>query len=534
MLIDARSVDDGATLECELCVVGAGPAGISIVDRLRDSGLSICLLESGAFEPELRTQRLYRGTTLGYAYYPLHACRYRLFGGTTNRWGGWCRPLDPMDFEERDWVSASGWPIDHRDLEPYSQDAAALLQIPEPRFHLGDWDGALPEPLPIDGGDFEHAIYQYSPRTNFGEAYRSRILSAGSVRTLVRANATNLRLSSGGQVIDSVHVQTLSGRSFAVRARAVVLATGGIENARLLLASREQCGRGIGNEHDVVGRYFMEHLHVPAGHLLPTAAATDRSFYSRASYGGSEARGVITPRPDAQRRRQLLTCSIALEPERYSLGTPYLAWPPEVTFGPLTGYQRLRRGRGAGIAERARLAAENAWYRRRRLTTLRLERDARLRGGPAASRPAPLHSLYVRAEQAPNRESRVTLAPARDALGVPLAQLDWRLADADMDSIVGWLTALNVAVRSRGLGQVIMPRTEWRRRIAGGPHHMGTTRMSADPKRGVVDHNCRLHSVENLYVAGSSVFATGGHANPTFPLGTLALRLADHLRATLT
>ena len=302
-----------------------------------------------------------------------------------------------------------------------------------------------------------------------------------------------------------------------------------------MLASNEDQPEGLGNEHDNVGRYFQEHLHVAAGHLLP-ARPFNRGFYDRTKSEHGEVRGVIVPTAEAQRRYRRLACSIAIEPAHYAMGTPFLSWSPEITFRAAAAYNRLKANGHEELAERARLYAENSWYRARRLRTVLAERDACARvrarnGGPPEQE---LQSLYIRAEQAPNRDSRVTLGTRRDALGVPESHLEWRLTDLDTDSITGWLSTLDADLRERGAGQVIPPRSNWRKRIVGGPHHMGTTRMGDDPKTSVVDRNCRVHSVDNLYVAGSSVFTTGGHANPTFTLVALALRLADHIKESLT
>jgi choline dehydrogenase-like flavoprotein len=534
MLIDARTVDDGAEISCDVCVVGAGPAGISLVDRLRDSGLSICLLESGGFEPDLRTQRLYRGATDGHPYFPLETCRFRRFGGTTWRWGGWCRPLDALDFERREWVAHSGWPIDHEQLAPYISAAAALLDLPSAHFDLRHWGGVLPAPLPLDGGDFENGVYLYSPQIAFASVHGSRILTSPSVRTFVRANVTRVQLTADGDRVAAVHVKTLSGRSFLVRSRATILAAGGIENARLLLASRGERPAGVGNEFDLVGRFFMEHPHVAAGHVLTSADGLRTTFYLRSRYDAADVRGVILPTPDAQRRRRLLSCAITIEPTPHAVGAPFLAWPPELTLAAADIYRRLTHGGWARMAGLGRRVLEGAWYRGRALRTAWHAMDARLRTGMLRSHDVSLYPLFLRTEQSPNRGSRVSLGPRRDILGVPEVRLDWRLNELDTASIVSWMRVLDAALSERGLGRVIMPRTSWRQRIIGGSHHLGTTRMSAEPRHGVVDRNCRVHSVRDLFIAGSSVFATAGHANPTLTLVALSLRLADHLRGVLT
>jgi choline dehydrogenase-like flavoprotein len=529
MLIDARSVTADAEFACDLCVVGAGPAGIAIVDRLRESGLSIVLLESGGFDPEVATQRLYRGENLGHDYYRLDTCRFRLFGGTTNRWGGWCRPLDAVDFERRDWVPWSGWPIREGTLKPYYADAARLFELSDSRFEMPAWQDRLPAPFSLEGSNFENVVFQYSPKTNFGETYRARLVAAPNVTTLLHANLTQMELSADSSRVGLLRVAALTGRKCSIRPRAVVLAAGGIENARLLLASKYDRPAGLGNEFDLVGRFFMEHLHVFAGHLL---AAGDRPFYHRARYDGAEAKGAITPTAVALERHRLLTTSIAIEAASSSLGKHLLSRPTPFTYGAIRLFRKARAGPLASFVETFRRSVKNAALLPTRYRTWNMAREARARAMslPGSDR---IYSLFFRAEQAPDPASRAALSERRDALGVPEIQLDWRVNPVDIASITGWLDVLNQDMRARGLGQVISRPEGWQTEISGGPHHMGTTRMSADSRHGVVDEHCRVHSVDNLYVAGSSVFATGGYANPTFTLVALALRLADTLRNRL-
>jgi len=529
VLVDARSVSEQTPLVHDLCVVGAGAAGIAIVERLRHSGLKICLVESGGSEPHVRTQNLYRGRSVGHPYFRLNACRFRMLGGSTNRWGGWCRPLDPLDFESRDWVPLSGWPIESDDLLPYHPATARLLRLPTARLDLGFWQGQLPPPFPLEGGEFENTVIQYSPQVNFWEEYGARLLRAPGVTVLVYANATEIVLEPNSARVKGIRVRTLGGHGFEVTARAVVLAAGAIENPRLLLVSRHERSAGLGNEHDLVGRFFMEHLHVPAGHLVPAGVAIRRDFYAQPAWESGTARGFITPTAEAQRRLRLLSCSIGVEAESYRIGTSYL-WPPEILFGPVRLYRQLRRGRAAPLADYLDSAAENAYQLRRKLATRRAARQA-LRNVSHLPEPTPthVHSLYFRAEQAPDPSSRVVLDRRRDALGVPQVALDWRVNSVDTDSILAWLSRLDAELLIRGLGRVVMPPDDWPEGIIGGPHHMGTTRMSTDSRRGVVDEHCRVHSLDNLYVAGSSVFPTSGYANPTVPLVAPALRLADRL-----
>ena len=531
MLIDARSATPGAEFVCDLCIIGAGPAGIAIVDRLRDSGLSIVLVESGGFEPDIATQQLFRGENHGHPYYDLDACRMRLFGGSTNRWGGWCRPFDPVDFQRDEWVAWSGWPISETALKPFYDDTAALFGLPKSGFDLATWKDHLPAPFPLQGTNFENVVFQYSP-VNFGAVYRERVLDARNVTTLIYANLTGMELARDSSRIELVRVATLTGRSHTVRPRVVVLATGGIENARLLLAAKHDRETGLGNEFDMVGRFFMEHLHVGTGHMSATQQASDRGFYRREEFGGVHVGGVIIPTARALASHRLLTTSIAVEAASYSTGPQRMNRPTPLSYKALRLYTRANSGNLKPVAETLKSAFRHAANVPRRYRTWKKSQGARARS-ERANGTGRLYSLYFRTAQAPDPESRVTLSGNRDALGLPRIKLTWKVNAFDTASVIGWLNILDRDLRSRGLGHVVMPAEGWESEIIGGPHHMGTTRMSADPRHGVVDEHCRVHSVENLYVAGSSVFATGGYANPTFTLMTLALRLADTLRNRL-
>jgi choline dehydrogenase-like flavoprotein len=532
MLIDARSVAKHNQFDCDLCIIGAGPAGISIADRLRGSGLSVVLLESGGFDYELPTQKLYRGELSGQTYYRLDGCRWRMFGGGSNRWGGWCRPLEAVDYAGRDWLDLSGWPIDGETLVPYEAAAAALFELANARFDLPAWRDRLPEPLALEHTHFQNTVFQHSPETNFGEVYRDRVIGAANVTTMLYANATRIRLDPRAPLLREIEVTTLSGTRFSIRPRAAVLAAGGIENARLLLVSRAERPAGVGNEHDWVGRCFMEHLHMPMGHLVAPRAAAINRFYGKLILDDVRLRGVITPTPDAQQQLRLLATSIAIEDASYALGTPFVGWPPALMFAPVRGYRLLRKLGSSSLAERFKQLAQRLHSAPTRIGNLRTSRAARARAS-AALRSGRVYSLYFRGEQAPDRANRVTLTERRDALGVPLCRLEWRMRAFDIESLTRWLEAFGNDLKARGLGEVVGPPEDWVDGFTGGPHHMGTTRMSADPRLGVVNADCRVHSVDNLYIAGSSVFATSGYANPTFTLVTLALRLADTLRERL-
>ena len=516
--IDARSLPPGETLRAPVCVVGAGAAGITLALELADAGIETLLLESGGYEPEADLQALYRGENIGRPYFPLESSRLRFFGGTTNHWAGVCRGLDPIDLEPLDWVPWSGWPLRIEDLEPWYDRAGELCEL--------EIEADTVEGLPFPANRFQTDTVYFSPPTRFGHRYRAALEAAPTLRILLHANAVEVVPAAQSGRIEHIRCATLAGGHFAVEARYFVLALGGIENPRLLLASRSQHHHGVGNAHDLVGRFFMEHPHVDAGLWLLSEPSIHRAFYDwpnpHAGYRGARM-GLLTIPPERRRRERLLGWSAELR-----LTSPSLESDAFRSLRTLVrSARRLEAPEDLGRHVRTILgdlddAARGAWQK--------------ARGVPGADA---RYEIVLRSEQAPDPESRVTLGDEKDALGMPRPRLAWRLGEDDIASLYRGLESLAIEVGRQGWGRVQIPGSEaeeipWTERIRGGWHHMGTTRMAADPRRGVVDRDCRVHGLENLYLAGSSVFPTGGWANPTLTLVALAARTANHLAEKLT
>lgn len=514
--IDARSLPPEEVLRGTVCIVGAGAAGIALALELAEAGVEVLLLESGGYEPEPATQALYGGENVGRSYFPLEASRLRFFGGTTNHWAGVCRELEPLDFEPRPWVPGSGWPLARRDLEPFYPRARTLCELtPAPED---------PEALPFPGGRFPTRWVSFSPPTRFGSHYREKLEASEKVRLLLHANAVEVEPAPERSRVARIHCATLEGGRFSVEARYYVLALGGLENARLLLASRSVHARGVGNGHDLVGRFFMEHPHVEAGTWLLSEGSLHRPVYDWPDPAGGY-RGA---------HMALLTLSEAQLREEELLG-----WSAELRITtPSQESAAFQALRAVGGAARRGEAPEDLG---RHLRTILGDLDAavwgawqRATGNPGSDA---RYEITLRTEQAPDPESRLTLADEKDALGMPRPRLAWRLREQDVASLRRGLELLALEVGRLGWGRVRLPDPEeepgWSERIHGGWHHMGTTRMASDPKRGVVDRDCRVHGFEDLYVAGSSVFPTSGWANPTLTLVALAVRTAHHLRDRL-
>jgi len=514
MHVDARTLDDGHVIEGDLCIVGAGAAGISIALEYAGSAQRVILLEGGGFDLDPEMQSLYRGEIVGRPYYPLEAARLHYFGGTTGHWGGFCAPLDPIDFTRREWVPHSGWPITRGQLDPFYARAHPLLDLGPFDYRAQYWrsqDGRRVS-LPLDRDVIDEKMWQFSAPTRFGSKYRAPLLAAPNVHLYTYANVVAVECTEGAQAVDHVVVRHRDGRQLRVKARQFVLACSTIQNVRLLLASTARAVQGVGNAHDVVGRYFMEHLEMPGG---SAALLRPQSMHLYAlDFGTTPARAELRLTDAQQRSKGVLNGTIAMEPQSGAavVRSTFEAEPPE-------SVEQFRRDTRDGLTAEMRSA------------------EGRYDSAAVAARP--LFTLFTRQEQAPNPASRITLSNERDALGVPRARLDWRLTALDKRTMRTAYVVLGRELGRAGVGRVrltpwlLEDDEHWPPVVSGGWHHMGATRMHDDPRQGVVNADCRVHGVGNLYLAGAGVFPTGGSANPTLTLVALALRLADHLRGVM-
>lgn len=503
--IDARTLPNGSVLEGDLCIVGAGAAGLSIALEWIGRHETVLLLEGGGLQYEAAMQDLYRGEIVGLPYFPLEAARLHFFGGTTGHWAGFCSTLDAIDLETRDWVPHSGWPIRREDLDPFYARAQPLLQLGPYDYAADSWQRRDPTlvPLPLDPRVVWTKMWQFSPPTRFGATYRDAIFTAPNVHLYTHANVCAIEPTADHTAVQGLRIRQLDGNELRVRARHYVLACCSIQNARLLLASN------LGNAHDLVGRYFMEHLEIPSSLLALTPAAVQPGMKMYEwTHGVTKARGELALAPAVQRAQRILNGTVSLEP-----GAPDDV--AQSTFQAITP------------------------------DVLTAQRDSEARGLSAPASPAAAPSgrffhVMTRQEQAPNPSSRVTLSDERDAMGMPRVRLDWRLTDLDRQSFRRFYDVLEREFSARGLGRVQVldwvrsADSVWPKTLSGGWHHMGTTRMHGDPRQGVVDSNCNVHGLANLSIAGASVFPTAGAVNPTLTLVALSLRLSDHLKRRLS
>lgn len=522
MFADARRLAPGTILECDLCIVGAGPVGIAIARRFADTSLQVCVLEAGGRDQQAGSQALLAGGASGQPYLPLSWTRLARFGGTTGWWGGECRPFDAAeDLAPRPWLGHPGWPVTAAELAPFEAEAAAFCGFPgqafEPAADL--LAAAACQSLPLDPSCFVTRLFRYGTPTDLGARHGPGLEQADNIQVLLHAPVTTLEADEAGAHVRTVCLAPLPGVEHRIRARQVVLAAGGIENARLLLASGNS--PGLGNAQDQVGRCFMEHLYLDdVAHFTPTGDCPPLRPYTRRSAGPDGMfKAALAPTAALLAEAGSAHCCFKLaSPLKRApamLGALHLGHGLRTGYfpaSPVSRFRQIARGAPGLLAELARCARQGEL------------------GRPGRPRAMPV-SMVV--EQLPNPASRVTLSAEKDRLARPLPHLDWQLGEADR---TGWVRTL--ALLGQGLARRSLGRLERRcdespeqaiARLRPACHHMGTTRMSVDPAQGVVDRDGRVHGIDNLYIAGSSVFPTAGHANPMLTAIMLALRLADHL-----
>ena len=528
--VDARGVE-AKTISADVCIVGAGAAGIAIASELSGQSCRVALLESGDFKFRERPQSLYLGEQIGLPNFSTGRSRFRTFGGSTTRWGGQCRPLDALDFEARDGFPHSGWPFGLAQLEPYYRRAQPICQLGPYEYQPSAWSASDGGALPLDGTQLDTKIFQFSWPIDFGKVYRTALERSDNVDVYLNANVIDIESDESAQNVTGLVAATFNDRRIRFTAATYVLACGGIENARLLLASNRIARHGLGNQHDLVGRFFMDHAYFVVGHFEPATAGYDRSYYVIESYdcvGREQKINAAFALSERIRRDECLN-GAAL----YFVRRPAYKTSPEYfskggrSFIHLIDVLRRHELSDGNLGRHLRNIAAGA-----REVAVSLSRQL-----IELARPRPRLALRAVIETTPNPASRVTLGSRRDHFGMPQVRVNWQLNAEDTRGLTRLLEVMRQEFERCRLGRLIeyisTDDNGWPTSMTGGKHHMGTTRMHDDPRQGVVDPDCRVHGVSNLYVAGSSVFPTGGYANPTLTIVALALRLAEHLKQRL-
>lgn len=542
MILDAQRVESNRTIQADLVVVGSGPAALTLASELAATDLVIVVLESGPPEHDAVVQSFNTGRTTGDSYPPLESTRQRQVGGASNMWhinigpdelGVRYVPLDPIDFKQRDWVPHSGWPIEYAQLTPFYERAHMLCKLRKFDYAGEAFADAESRVLQC-GDDIRTTMFQFGPRDVFVRELREQLTACANVTICYNADVTEIEANETGTSAQSVHVATRNGQRFTVWADRIVLAAGGIENARLLLLSDRTQKHGLGNQHDVIGRYFMDHPLGAIDRLRPNDPElfNRTSLYDLRRVDGAAVMGKFQLSEQTLERERLLSSSAMLfpRPSCYSAASVRAAVElvraiPRRRIPESIGTKLLQIATGFDqIVQMGMYAA----HLRPAISNLAaggwsLQRDKSQRFAT--------YDVIYQVEQGPDPENRVVLDDAKDSLGRRKVRLLWRFKPTDTASHQRCKEIFARSFAEHRVGELELSQRGF---ISHSTHHhMGATRMSNDPRLGVVDANCKVHGIDNLFIAGSSVFTTGGYANPTLTIVALAIRLADHLKSAL-
>lgn len=531
MISDARELPENEELECDLCIVGGGPAGITLAREMIGSPLRVILLESGDLGYEDDTQSLYQGESVGLKVTPMDRTRLRILGGSSNHWAGNCMQLSDFDFEKKDWMPFSGWPIRRAELDPFYERARSYVELPDvANFDLDFWlDKVGPSPLPFNPELITLAQSYQSPPTAFGDVYYDDMEAAENLRVFLNANVQTLETEETARQVERAHVACINGPKFSVRAKRFVVAVGGMETPRLLLLSNDVAKNGLGNDNDLVGRFFADSVRLQTSFFLFSGRRhSDFDLYTDLQeYQDQTTRFYLLSSPELQRREEIGGFSFVLRNADATPGQKSLV--------------RLSRMMRSGDLENVGMHLGN------------LVTDLDGAANAIASRGFGLRAHLIPRNWLspsfgidcfPEPSSRVTLSDQRDLFGQQQLKLDWRLHERDLVTAKRAVQIMTSELGRMGYGrvwsQVLQDDFTWPDYVDSGltfvldgKHHMGTARMSEDPKQGVVDPHGRVHSVDNLYVAGSAVFPTHGRGTPTLTIVALSIRMADKFKEDL-
>ena len=529
MIIDARKITTGETINCDVCIVGAGAAGITLANELCDQGMEVILLESGGMKFEKDTQDLNKGDVDLTVHGPLEEYRRRRFGGATTAWGGRCVPFDEVDFEPRAYVPYSGWPITKRDLDPYYTRAHVYCDIGAYTYQIKD---VIPNPacqksiIPnFESEDISvDKLYLFSPPTNFGKKYLDKFKSSINIKTFIYANCLKIVTVQEGNNVSHLKVASLRKNDFSVYAKQYILAMGGLEVTRLLLLSNDVHSKGIGNQYDLLGRFYMCHI---SHNVEVEFTSTDIIWDYEKTSEGAYCQRAITIKPDKQLDDKLLNQRAFIErpnisnPEHENgvFSATYLA---KGLLKKETAYHHLFKHIKNIVFDFNNVVDfSDKWIKHRIISEIKLP-------SVLLKSDANIYSIRIDSEQAPNPDSRVNLSDKIDLFGLNRLKVDWQHTELDVQSLIKSSQLIGQALNKCGVGQMRVWQNLIPRPLAG--HHIGTTRMACTPYRGVVDDNCKVYGLNNLYIASSSVFATSSYANPTLTIVAIAIRLADYIK----
>ena len=526
MIDDFDRTDPDAPFEADLCIIGAGAAGITIAREFLNTRFSVILLEGGGKQFEEPSQDPYQTEIVGLPHNGVHKGRVRVLGGTTTWWAGQALPLDAIDFEPRPWVPHSGWPFPRTELEPFYPRAETVMNLPHRTYDEHSWPQAAPSPPPpYDKAKILPQYSQFSRTPNFSAMYEDELRTAPNVRVLLHANCVGIVTNETGGHVEFVRIKSLSGKTGTVRARQYVVCCGGVDTARLLLASQEVSPDGVANDKGLVGRYFQDHVHCRIAPIVTDDKKKLSDLYHAVGEKGVKYLPKFRAGEALQRDQHILNATGEVV---YDI----LEDSPVESAKTVLRAVRRKELRPQVPQALARMAKEPGTVASALFRYYVAHQPVTNTSGTAY--------LGIGSEQVPNPDSRVRLSDKRDALGMPRTILDWQLTELEIRTFTVFAQTIADEFARMGIGTIDLSNfnlptnpAALAGHVTDAYHHMGTTRMSDDKQTGVVDSECRTHQVDNLHIGSGAVFPTGGYSNCTLTIIALCLRMADRFKQTL-
>lgn len=527
--LDIEKIKNNETIKTDICIVGGGAAGITLALEFCDQNFKVLIVESGEKKFTHRNQHLSSSKDIGIPSGSLMFSQRRQFGGTTVKWAGRCRPLDEIDFLQKKWIPYSGWPYQKKDLDPYYERSLKVFKLDELNYSIfaEEPDGWF-EDL-SKRSDFTSKTFLVSSAINFALVYGPKIEKSSNIQIMLKANVTNINLDPSGEEVNSLTCRSVHGKSFFVTSAVYILAAGAIESTRLLLSSDQVHKNGVGNQNDLVGRFYMDHAHFGSGAFVDPVKKLNIRKENIQTFGKNAQRSplylALGLKEEYLLNNKMTNASGLLVHRNWNKIQDVYYSSVGVAFQSI--YDILRHY----IYPDIKFLIKNIILLLKHIPDLFQYLINILISFMKKDTWVGIHSQF---EQVPNPESRIKLSSTKNEIGQANIIIDWKLNSQDIDNLKRYHVEMKANLEKMGLAINLFPidydDNGYPKRLIPGKHHMGTTRMNNNPKLGVVDENCKIHGISNLFISSSSVFPTSGQANPTMTIVALAIKLADHIK----
>jgi len=556
MLIDLSAISPEQLVNNDVCLVGSGPAGITLALELEAHGFRTLLLESGSQRTNSYAEGLSETILCDPTHHaPMDDATSRRLGGTSDKWGGRCVPFDPIDFENRNALGLHGWPLSFREMAEYYSKACAYCLCGNNNFVSSESLPFAPEsivPELPDGDVLSTMLERWSLPADFWATYGPRLRNAKNILVVDHATCTEVNFEHSEDEVSSITLKAPNGHVYSVKANAYVLACGGLETTRLLLNSDRVHKGGVGNHSGKLGHYYMGHISGKISRVKFTTESEKTVYGFEKDMEGIYCKRRFTISEDVQKKENLLNFAAWLDnPPLYNpahgngimslafvaLSTPVLRdfLAPKAIVKNATG-GKILLGQTIPHLKNILLDMPNVISF---MSSFLYKRYIAKRKIPGFFLPNKNNEyvLHYHAEHAPDYESKVSLSDECNALGVRKLLVDIKFNSITINNVIKCHQIIDSYLQRNSCGRLIYADGDLESKISDqagdGFHQLGTTRMSEKPDDGVVDANCRIHGIKNLYVASSSVFPTSGQANPTLSIVALSIRLAQFLKKTV-